>query len=168
MALLAYWSGLLWRWEVHMCMRWSRDQSVLLDQQLCTSPLSSALIYSPLFHSLWPGPGSTSLPFFVSDAAVFPCPLLRKDCGFDPFFPFAGGSHLAMAEWAMAECWLHPGMPAGPCYCRCPETVARCQPAPQKRSWDSVASAFQGLWKIATHIWHQASHSKTLPQHRRM
>ncbi|VFV27942.1 Hypothetical predicted protein [Lynx pardinus] len=32
----------------------------------------------------------------------------------------------------MAECRLHPGTPAGPCCCRCPETAARCQPAPKK------------------------------------
>ena len=37
--------------------------------------------------------GSTSLPSFVSDAAVFPSPLLLKDCGFDPFRPSAGESH---------------------------------------------------------------------------
>ena len=46
--------------------------------------------------------------------------------------------------------------------------TARCQPAPPKKSRDSVASAFQGPWKIATHIWHQASPSTTLPQHQRM
>ena len=33
---------------------------------------------------------------------------------------------------------------------------------------DSVAAAPQGLWKITTHIWHQASPSTTLPQHQRM
>ena len=38
-------------------------------------------------------PGSTSLPSFVSDAAVFPGPLLLKDCGFDLFCPSVGGSH---------------------------------------------------------------------------
>ena len=38
-------------------------------------------------------PGSTSLPSFVSDAAVFPIPLLPKDCGFDSIHPSVGGSH---------------------------------------------------------------------------
>ena len=38
-------------------------------------------------------PGSTSLPSFVSDVAVFPGPLLLKDCGFDPLHPFVRGSH---------------------------------------------------------------------------
>ena len=71
--------------------------------------------------------GSTSLPSFVSDAAVFPGPLLLKDCGFDPFCPSVARSHQAMAEYR-----LHPGTLCGPCCCRCPETVARCQPAPEK------------------------------------
>ena len=43
-------------------------------------------------------PGSTSLLSFVSDAAIFPDPLLLRDCGFDPFYPSAGGSHQAMVE----------------------------------------------------------------------
>ncbi|XP_060467300.2 uncharacterized protein LOC132664511 [Panthera onca] len=113
-------------------------------------------------------PGSTSLQSFVSDAAVFPGPLFRKDCVFDPFCPSVGGSHRLMAERAMAECRLHPGTPAGPCCCWCPETVARCQPAPEKNLRDGVAAAFQGLWKITTHIWHQASPLTTLLQHQRM
>ena len=43
-------------------------------------------------------PGSTSLLSFVSDAAVFPGPLLLKGCGFDLFCPSVGGSHHAMAK----------------------------------------------------------------------
>ena len=39
---------------------------------------------------------------------------------------------------------------------------------PRKSSRDSVATAFQGLWKITTHIWHQASPLTTLFQHQRM
>ena len=39
---------------------------------------------------------------------------------------------------------------------------------PRKCSRDSVAGAFQGLWKITTHIWHQASPLMTLFQHQRM
>ena len=101
-------------------------------------------------------PGSTSLLSFVSDPAVFPSPLLLKDCGFDPFCPFAGGSHRAMAE-----CQLHSGMLAGPCCCQCHETgqVPAC---PRKSSRDGIAAAFQGLWKITTHIWHQALPLMTL------
>ena len=43
-------------------------------------------------------PGNTSLLSFVSDAAVFPGPLLPKDCGFDPLHPSTGGSHRAVTE----------------------------------------------------------------------
>ena len=54
---------------------------------------------SPCFFTLRDqASGSTSLPNFVSDAAVFPGPLLPKDCGFDPLRPSAGGSHRAAAE----------------------------------------------------------------------
>ena len=53
-------------------------------------------------------PGSTSLPSFVSDAAVFPDPLFLKDCGFDLICPSGGGSHRAMAG-----CRPLPGMLAG-------------------------------------------------------
>ena len=30
------------------------------------------------------------------------------------------------------RCWRHPGTFAGLCCCRCPETAAGCQPAPEK------------------------------------
>ena len=72
-------------------------------------------------------PVSTSLPRFVSDVAISPGPLFLKDGGFDLFHPSAGGSYQAMAE-----CWLHPGMLVGPSCYECPETVARCQPSPEK------------------------------------
>ena len=49
-----------------------------------------------------------------------------------------------------------------------PRDCGQVPACPQKRSRDSVASAFQGPWKIATHIWHQASPSTTLFQHQRM
>ena len=43
-------------------------------------------------------PDSTSFPSFVSDAAVFPGPLLLKDCSFDLFPPLCRRAHRAMAE----------------------------------------------------------------------
>ena len=50
------------------------------------------LLSSPHFHTVCDqAPGSTSLLCFVSDAAVFPGPLLLRDCGFDPFCPSAEG-----------------------------------------------------------------------------
>ena len=52
------------------------------------------LSYTSRFFTLWDqAPGSTSLPSFVSDVAIFPSPLLLKGCGFDPFSPSVGGSH---------------------------------------------------------------------------
>ena len=118
---------------------------------------------TPCFFTLRDqAPGSTSLPSFVSDAAGFPCPLFREDCSFEPFCPSVGGSHQAMAK-----CRLHPGTLAGPCCSRCPETAARCQPAPEKVC-ESVAAEPQGLWKITTHIWHWALPSMTLFQHQQM
>ena len=122
------------------------------------------LLFTPRFFTVHDQAlGSISLPSFVSDVAVFSGPLLLKDCSFDPFCPSAGGSHRAMSK-----CQLHPGMLAGPCCCRCPETAARCQPSSEKSLRDSVAAAFQGLWKIITHIWHQASPLRTLFQHQQM
>ena len=72
--------------------------TLLLDQQSHTCPLSSALVHSPHFHSPWPGPKQYHSLSFVSDAAVFPGPLLLKDCGFDLFCPFSGRSHRAIAK----------------------------------------------------------------------
>ena len=52
------------------------------------------LLSTPRFFTLRDqAPGSTSLPSFVSDAAVFSGPLLLKDCGFDLLRPSVGGSH---------------------------------------------------------------------------
>ena len=83
---------------------------------------------TPCFYTVHDqAPGNTSLLSFVSDAAVFPRPLLLRDCGFDPLGRSAGGSHQAMAR-----CWPHPGTFAGPGCCQCPETAAGCQPAPEK------------------------------------
>ena len=73
-----------------------------------------------------------------------------------------------MAPQATAKCRPRPGTPAGPCCCRCPETAARMPARPRKSSRDSVAAASQGLWKITTHIGHQASPLMTLFQHQRM
>ena len=39
---------------------------------------------------------------------------------------------------------------------------------PRKSSRDSVAAEFQGLWKITTHIWHQALPLTTLFPHQRI
>ena len=50
-----------------------------------------------------------------------------------------------------------------------PRDCGQVPACPGKNLRDSVAAAFQGLWKITTHIWHQASPLTTLLfQHQRM
>ena len=69
---------------------WISSHAPILCLQLSSTPR--------LFTLRDQAPGSTSLLSFVSDAAVFPNPLLLMDCGFDPFHPSVGGSHRAMAK----------------------------------------------------------------------
>ena len=59
------------------------NRAAVLRLQLSSTPRLSTLCDQ--------APGSTSLPSFVSDAAVFPGPLLLKDCGFDPLGASVGG-----------------------------------------------------------------------------
>ena len=56
--------------------------------------------------------GGTYLLSFISDEAVFPNPLLLRDCNFDLFCPSTVGSHQAMAG-----CQVYPGTFMGPCCC---------------------------------------------------
>ena len=59
------------------------------------------LLSIPRFYTVRDqAPGSTSLLSFVSDVAIFPDPLLLRDCGFDPFCPSAEG---------LPEQWLGAG-----------------------------------------------------------
>ena len=60
--------------------------------------LSSTLCFFTLRDQ---APGSISLPSFVSDAAVFPSPLLLKDCGFDRSSPLGEG---LTKQWLNAGC----------------------------------------------------------------
>ena len=92
MALLAYWGGLLLGSYVHMHMHGSIEHgttqlpSLFSQINNCAPFLRLQLSSTPHFFTLCdPATGSTSLPSFVSDAAVFPGPLLLKDCGFHPF-----------------------------------------------------------------------------------
>ena len=130
-------------------------------------PLSSALVTPRFFTLCNQAPGSTSRPSFVSEAAVFPGPLLPKDCGFDPFPPLWEGltEQWPNEQWPNAGCTQE--RPLDPAVAGVP----RLRPGathPRKGSRDSVAAAFQGLWKITTHIWHQVSPLMTLFQHQRM
>ena len=49
-----------------------------------------------------------------------------------------------------------------------PQDCSQVPAHPRKSLKDSVAAAFQELWKTTTHIWHQASPLRTLSQHQRM
>ena len=65
----------------------------------CAPVLCLQLSSTPRFCTVCDqAPGSTSLQSSVSDEAIFPHPLLLKDCGFDSFYSSVGGSHPAMAE----------------------------------------------------------------------
>ena len=50
------------------------------------------------------------------------------------------------------ECRLHPGMPTGPCCCRCPEIAARCQPAPEKIARQCSLSVSGTMENCNTHL----------------
>ena len=49
-----------------------------------------------------------------------------------------------------------------------PRDCGQVPARPRYSAPESVAAVFQGLWKITTHIWHQASPLTTLFQHQRM
>ena len=105
MVLLAYWGGLLPCSSVRMrgsrsgengatqppsLFFWISNRALFLRLQLPSTPRFSTV------HDQ--APGSTSLPSFVLDMAVFPSPVLPKDWGFDPLRPSAGESHRAVVE----------------------------------------------------------------------
>ena len=62
---------------------WTSSRAPILCLQLSSIPR----FFTVRDHA----PGSTSLLSFVSDAAVFPSPLLLKDCGFDRSAPLWEG-----------------------------------------------------------------------------
>ena len=99
-------------------------------------------------------PDSTSLLSFVSDVAVFPDPLLLRDCGFDPFCPSASLSN----GWVLAA----PRNVCGTALLLIPRDCSWVPACPRKSSRDSIAAVFQGLGTITTHIWHHASPLMTL------
>ena len=93
------------------------------------SPISSSrapvlclqLLSTPHFFTVHDqAPGSTSLPSFVSEAAVFPGPLLPQDSGFDPLSPLREG---LTQQWpneqrpnvgCTQECLLDPSAAGAP------------------------------------------------------
>ena len=108
-------------------------------------------------------PDATSLLSFISDAAVFLDPSLRRDCGSDPLRSSAGGSPRAMAGGGP-----QPGTFAGPLLLPKPRDRGWAPARPRESSRDRIAAAFQGSWTITTHIWPEASPLTTLFHHQRM
>ena len=108
-------------------------------------------------------PGSTSLLSFISDAAVFPDPLLLTDCGFDPILPLCGRVSRSNG-WVLAT----PRSILGTVLLLMSRDCSWVPAHSRKSSCDHVAAAFQGLWKITAHICHQASPPMTLFHHQRM
>ena len=112
MALLAYWGGLLPLSLVPMHMPKSGENGATQLPSLFSwisnhRPVLCLQLLSTAHFCILrdQAPGSISLLSCVSDALVFPGPLLLKDCGFDPSRPSAEGSHQAMAN----EQWLNVG-----------------------------------------------------------
>ena len=68
---------------------------------------------------------------------------------------------------AMTWCQPHPGTFVN-LLLTMPRDCGQVPACPRKSARDSVAAAFQELWKITTHVWHQASPLKTLFQHQRL
>ena len=68
----------------------------------CAAVLCLQLLSTPCFFTVHDqGPGSTCLPCFVSDMAVFPGLLFLRDCGLDPFHPSAES---LTEQWPNAGC----------------------------------------------------------------
>ena len=79
--------------------------------------------------------------------------------------------HSAPLQEGLTEQW--PGASRTQDICRTmllpmPGDCSQVSVHPRKISQDSVAAAFQGLWIITAHIWHQASPLATLFQHKQM
>ncbi|VFV35046.1 Hypothetical predicted protein, partial [Lynx pardinus] len=106
---------------------------------------------TPRFFTLHDqAPGSTSLPSFVSDAAIFPGPLLPKDCGWDLFRP----SVERLTEQWPNKLWPNMVAPRNACWTvllPVPRDYGQVPARPRKSSGNNVAAAFQGLWKITAH-----------------
>ena len=120
------------------------------------------LLSTPRFSTLHDQtPGSTSLPSFVSDAAVLPGPFQRTAALISAPLWRVSPSNGGMSNCQMSAA---PRNVRWTLLLSLPRDCGQVPACPQKRLRDSVASVFQGPWKIATHIWHQASPSTTLPQ----
>ena len=138
-------------------------QSVFSDQQSRTHPLSSAVVHSPLFHSPRPDPQAVPLSEFCLRPWLFsPAPYFQRTAALTRSAPL----------WEdLTEQWPNAGSTQESSVTLLlpkPRDCGRVPARPRKRSRDSVAATFQGLWKITTHLWHRASPITTLFQHPRM
>ena len=89
--------------------------------------------------------------------AVFPNPSLLRDFGFDPIISYGGESHRAMASCIQERSQDCAAADA-----------QRLRPGASPPLHNCVAAVFQGLWKVTTDVWHQASPLMTLFQHQQM
>ena len=112
-----------------------------------TPVLCLQLSSTPHFTLCDQAPGSTSLPSFVSDAAVFPGPLLPKDCGFDLLRPFVEG---------LTEQWPGAGHTQKHSQDHAAANAKRLQPGaslPQKKLTRQCSSSISGIMENhSTHL----------------
>ena len=127
------------------------------------SVLCLQLLSTPRFFTVRDQvPGSTSLPSFVSDVAVFSGPLLLKECGFDPSRPSAEG---------LTEQWLNAGRTQessqGPAAAGVPRLWPGASP-PQKKFARYCSNSVSGIMEDQNTHLAPASPLTTLFQHQRM
>ena len=115
------------------------------------APVHLWLLSTPRFHTVCDhAPGSTSLLSFVSDVADFPGPPFLRHCGFDLLCPLR---RISPSNGPVPAALRNT---CGTVMLLMPRDCSQVPAHPRKSSRDSVAAAPQGLWKITTHIWHQA------------
>ena len=124
----------------------------------CTPVLCLQLPSTPCFYTVRDqAPGSTSLLSFVSDGAAFP----------DPFWGTAAltfSAPLRRVLLSNGQVLAAPRNVCGSALLLMPRDCGQVPAHLRKSSRDNVAAVLQGLWKITTHIWHQASPLMTLFQ----
>ena len=126
---------------------------------MAVAHLSSVFSFCPLptFSLSVTRPQAVPLSRVLSQMHLFPWPLTSEGLRLWPVLPLCrrvSPSNGRMSATPRNACWtLLLPVPRD-----CGQVPAR----PRKSSRDSVAAAFQGLWKITTHIWHQASPPMTL------
>ena len=149
--------------------KWCHPATQSLVLKLC-SPWSAIVHLSSVF-SFHPLP-TFSLSVTKPQAVPFSRALSQMRL-FSPAPSFWGTGFdlLQPSVVGLTEQWLNAGCTQGHSQTLLLPVPRDCNqvPAyPRKILWDSVAAAPLWLWKITTHIWHQASPLTTLFQHQRM